>query len=56
MRGLARDNALDALLSVDPSLDWGGAHAALLALATDQPIVTVHPERYKEFAVETVAL
>lgn len=56
VRELVRDADLDTVLAIDQLLDWAGTHAALHASATGRPIVTLHPERYKEFAVETVAL
>lgn len=53
---LVRDADLDALLGSNPALDWGPTHAALHALATGHPIVTLRPDRYKEVAVDVVPL
>ncbi len=52
---LVRDSRLLTVLTVGPALDWAGLHAAMHALATARPIVTLAPERYDEFAVETMA-
>lgn len=51
---LVRDAGLDAALSIDQPLDWAGIHAASHALATGHPIVTLHPDRYEGFPVQTV--
>jgi hypothetical protein len=56
VRELVRDAGLDAVLAIDRLLDWAGTHAATHALATGQPIVTLHPERYERFAIETMTL
>jgi hypothetical protein len=56
VREFVRDADLDAVRTTDRSLDWAGVHAALHALATGHPVVTLHPERYEEFAVETMVL
>ncbi|MDQ7907289.1 hypothetical protein RB614_22495 [Phytohabitans sp. ZYX-F-186] len=56
VREFVRDGGLDHVRAACPALDWAGAHAATRALATGQPIVTMHPDRYRDFAVETMTL
>lgn len=56
VRELVRDAGLDTALTIDRPLDWAGTHAATHALATGHPVVTLHPERYREFAIETMTL
>jgi hypothetical protein len=56
VREFVRDAGLDSVRTTDGSLDWASIHAALHAIATRQPVVTLHPERYKAFAIETMAL
>ncbi|GAA4448058.1 hypothetical protein [Phytohabitans houttuyneae] len=56
VRELIRDATLDAVRTADPSLDWAGTHAALRALGTDQPVVTLAPERYEGLGIDVVPL
>jgi hypothetical protein len=56
VRELIRDAGLDDVRTIAPALDWSRAHAALRALATGHPIVTMHPDLYRGFPVETMTL
>ncbi|BCB82265.1 hypothetical protein GCM10022251_46900 [Phytohabitans flavus] len=56
VREFVRDAGLDAARTAHTLLDWAGTHAAQRALATGHPIVTLHPERYRELGVEVVPL
>jgi hypothetical protein len=55
VREFVRDADLDAALTIDRPRDWASTHAALHALATGRPIVTLHPDRYEAFPVQTMA-
>jgi hypothetical protein len=54
--GLTRTGQLDQLRAAQPGLDWPATHAAVHALATGLPILTVMPGRYADVPVDVMAL
>lgn len=54
--GLTRSVRLDALRVAHPGLSWPATHAAVHALTTGLPILTVDPGRYRGVAVDVLSL
>ncbi len=54
--GLTRTGYLGTLRSHNPHLDWPASHAAMLALATGLPVLTVDSDRYGGVPVNVLSL
>jgi hypothetical protein len=54
--GLSRTGYLDSLRQQNPRLEWPATHAAVLALSTGLPILTVGSDRYGGVAVDVLSL
>jgi len=54
--GLIRTAHLDALLSWAPALGWPATHAAVRAMATGLPVLTVAPDRYAKAGIDVLTL
>ncbi len=54
--GLTRTGPLDTLRAQNPRLIWPATHAAVLALTTGLPILTVDSDRYSGVAVDVLSL
>ncbi len=54
--GLSRTGHLDNLRARHPDLGWPATHAAMLAIATGLPILTVGSDRYGGVPVDVLSL
>ena len=54
--GLTRTDHLDTLRAAHPELGWAPTHAAVHALTTGLPILTVDNRRYAGLAVDVLSL